>query len=106
MKALRVGIVYFSLATTSGCQKDVLSEGEKTAQSVQAIVSERNITRVNVYTGSIRQQYDVPFAIQGQFLVFTNGSSSNRQYYNLSKLTQFNISTNVNNGPLVAQFYF
>lgn len=88
----------------SACQKEVLTEGEKTAQTVQAVIRDNTITKANLYVGSVRRQYDVPFSIEGGFLIFRNYSPN--EYYNLAKLNQFDIAPNVSNGPKVIQFYF
>lgn len=88
----------------SACQKEVLTEGEKTAKTVQAVIQDNSITKANLYVGNARQQYDVPFSIEGGFLVFRNASPN--EYYNLAKLIRFDIAPNVANGPKVIQFYF
>jgi hypothetical protein len=85
-------------------QEEVLTEGEKTAQTVQTYINENNIKTANLYLGSVRRQYDAPFSIERGFLVFRGSSPS--QYYNLSQLTRFEIAPNAGNGPVVIQFYF
>ncbi|QJD81643.1 hypothetical protein [Spirosoma rhododendri] len=105
MKALKVLSLCLLLITTGACQKDVVTEGEKMAQSVQAVVNEKNVRLANVIVGTVQQQYGAVFAIEGQFLTIAD-SYGYKQYYNLSKLIKFNTGRNVADGPLVLVFYF
>lgn len=47
MATLRLFLLFLVLAGAGGCQKDVVTEGEKTAQSIQAVANESNITLAN-----------------------------------------------------------
>ena len=89
----------------SACRKEeVLTEGEKTAQTIQSIVRDNNITTANLYSGNARVQYEASFSIEGEFLIFRTNSPN--QYYNLAKVNRFDIAPNVSGGPKVIQFYF
>ena len=105
MATLRILLLFLVLASAGGCQKDVITEGEKTAQSVQAIANENNIILANIIVGTVQQYTGTTFMINGQFLVVSD-SYGYKQYYNLSKLIKFNTGRNVANGPLVLVLYF
>jgi len=86
------------------CRKEVLTEGEKTAQTIQSVINDNGILTANLYSGTVRLQYEAPFSIEGGFLVFRTNSPN--QYYNLAKVLRFDIAPNVGGGPKVIQFYF
>ena len=104
MKLAIVILLSLSLLISACRKEEVLTEGEKTAQTVQNVVRDNNITTANLYSGTARLQYEASFSIEGGFLVFRTYSPN--QYYNLAKLNRLDIAPNVAGGPKVIQFYF
>lgn len=84
MKLLSTLLVCSCLLLSSCNQEEVLTDGERSAQQVQSILSaNQGIRTASFYVDNSRIEFNVSFSISGQYIITANNS------YNLSQLIRY-----------------
>lgn len=84
MKATLIIFLAICMLMTSCKKEDVLTDGERSAQQVQTILSaNQGIRTASFYVGNTLIESNQSFSINGQYVVTQNNS------YNLSRLIRY-----------------